>query len=100
MNRYSLTPSARRDLRAIWLFIASDSIRHADLVEDAILSTCRLAADNPEIGHGRDGIGNPGILFLTVTGYPKYQIAYARGSRSLRVLRILHGARNIPELFR
>lgn len=99
MNRFSLTPAARRDLKSIWLFIATDTVRHADLVESAIWATCRIAANDPKLGHARADVGNPNIMFLTVIEYRKYQIAYAYPNRSLRVLRILQGARDIPTLF-
>jgi len=100
VNRFSLTPAARRDLKSIWLYIAMDSVHQAELVEDAIYETCRFAANNPEVGHPRPDVANPGIRFLTVSAYKKYVIAYASGSKSLRVIRILHGAQNIKSMFR
>ena len=81
------------------MFHRLTSVRNADLVEETIYATCRLAADNPELGHTRSDISNPKILFLGVGGYRKYLIAFSRGPRTLRVLRILHGARNIKTIF-
>jgi plasmid stabilization system protein ParE len=77
-----------------------DSVRHADLVEAAILETCRLAANNPEVEHVRPDVSDREILFLSVRAYTNYVVAFRRGSRSLRVLRVLHGAQNVKEIFR
>lgn len=99
VSSYLLTAAARRDLKSIWWYIAEDSLRHADLVEEAVLETCRSAAAISGLGHRRQGVRNPKILFLAVSGYERYCIAYLAGSEPLRVLRILHGARDVPRLF-
>jgi plasmid stabilization system protein ParE len=64
-----ITPDARKDILAIWAFIAADSIHHADLVEEAILATCDLAAAVPRAGHRRPEFTRRDILFLPVTAY-------------------------------
>jgi len=97
---YILTVNARRDLRSIWRYISEDSLRHADLVEDAVLATCRSAAAMPGLGHRRQGVRNPDVLFFAVHGYEHYSIAYLANSQPLRVVRIVHGARDVPKLFR
>jgi len=98
VSRFVLTPTARRDLKSIWVYIAEDSVKHADLVEDAIFATCRLAADMPQLGHQRAGV-KPELRFLSVAAYEKYMILFQMGSRPLRVLRVLHGARDIERMF-
>jgi plasmid stabilization system protein ParE len=100
LNTFSLSPAAWLDLDSIWQYIASDSVHYADSVEEAIFETCRFAAGMPSLGHSRLGIRNPKILFLAVSGYERYSIAYLSNSEPLRVLRILHGARDVPRLFR
>ena len=91
---------ARRDLKSIWRYIAQDSLRYAGLVEEAVIETCRSAARLPAMGHRRDEVRNPDVRFLAVVGYPKYSIAYLVNSEPLRVLRVVHGARDVPRLFR
>lgn len=100
VSRFFLTRTAWRELEAIWQFIAHDSRRHADLVEEAILDTCRSAAELPKTGHKKPGIRNPQILFLNVAKYENYSIAYLAGSVPLRVVRVMHGARDVRKLFR
>ena len=100
MTSYILTVNARRDLRSIWRYIGEDSLRHADLLEEAVLATCRSAAGTSGMGHRRRGVRNPDVLFLAVQGYEHYSIAYQANSEPLRVLRVVHGARDVPRLFR
>jgi plasmid stabilization system protein ParE len=100
VSSYILTANARRDLKSIWWYIARDSLRHADLVEEAVLETCRSAAAISGLGHRRQGVRNPKILFLSVSGYERYSIAYLSNSEPLQILRVLHGARDVPRLFR
>ena len=99
LSAYFLTISARRDLKSIWGYIAKDSLRYADLVEDAVLETCRSAAKAPFLGHRRQEIGNSKILFLAVSRYEQYSIAYLVNSEPLEVVRVIHGARDFPRLF-
>jgi plasmid stabilization system protein ParE len=100
LSRFSLTARAWRELDAVWRYIAKHSERHADLVEDAILATCKAAAEMPALGHRRPGIGNPRVLFLAVPNYENYFIAYLLDSKPLQVVRVVHGARDVPRLFR
>ena len=99
MSTPFITPTARRDIDSIWQYIARDSIHHADLVEAAIAATCFAVAQMPGLGHRRAGVRRPNVLFLTVSGYERYSIAYLADSEPLRVLRVVHGARDVPKLF-
>jgi plasmid stabilization system protein ParE len=95
-----VTPTARRDIRSIWRYIARDSVTHADLVEEAIFAACYSAASLPGIGHMRPDLTSRNILFVPVSGYERYSIAYLAGSEPLRILRVLHGARDVAKLLR
>jgi len=100
LNHFQLAPAAWRDLDSIWHYIAGDSVRHADLVEQAIFATCHAAARNPELGHRRVDIRNHEMQFLVIAGYERYSIAYIAGSKPLRIVLVVHGARDVPRLFR
>ena len=100
MSPFFLTPDAWLDLDSIWQYIARDSVRYANSVEEAIFETCRSAAATPDLGHKREGVRRPDVLFLSVQGYERYSIAYLANSQPLRVLRVVHGARDVPRLFR
>ncbi len=98
MSGYALTATARRDLKSIWQYIATDSMHYADLVEEAVLETCRLAVRNPTLGHRRHEIADPRVFFLAVQDYKRYSIVYLAGSEPLQIVRVIHGARDIPRL--
>jgi len=85
-------------MKSIWRYIARDSVKHADLVEDAIYETFHLAAKTPALGHSRPDVGRPKVLFLGVLGYDKYLIAYVKDSKPLRIIRVFQGARDVPKL--
>ena len=95
-----ITPTARRDIRAIWRYIAEDSVHYADRVAEAILATCYMTAELPGIGHARPDLARRDVLFVPVKGYERYVVAYAAQSEPVRILRVLHGARDVPRLFR
>jgi plasmid stabilization system protein ParE len=100
LSRFVLAPAAWRDLESIWQYIAADSVRNADAVERAVFAACSAAAQTPGLGHSRPDLRVPDILFLPLSGYENYSIAYLAGSIPLRIVRVVHGARDVPGLFR
>ena len=95
MTPYRLTRKAKADLRSIWSYIAADSVEAADRVEDAIYDACAFLAQAPLRGHSRQDLTNLPVRFWTVARYPKYGIVYDPVDTPLRIIRILHGARNV-----
>jgi plasmid stabilization system protein ParE len=95
-----ITPAARRDIKSIWRYIADDSVLYANRVSEAILATCYLTAELPGIGHARPDVKHRNVLFVPVGGYERYVVAYDLRGETVRILRVLHGARNVPRLFR
>jgi plasmid stabilization system protein ParE len=53
VSRYALTPLARTDIFDIWSYIANDSERAADRVEQAIYDACAFLAEGQLRGHSR-----------------------------------------------
>ena len=98
MKRYDLTPEADNDVFEIWQFIAADSIRAADRVEDAIHSACAFLANSPVKGHRRRDLTHRFLRFWTLPRFPNYTIIYDPETTPLQIIRILHGARNISAL--
>jgi plasmid stabilization system protein ParE len=97
MTAYQLTSRAEDDIFAIWSFIAQDSLGAANRVEAAIHRACGFLATGPLRGHVRQDLTALPVRFWTVLRYPSYVIVYDPATKPLRVLRILHGARNIPQ---
>ena len=74
------------------MFIAGDSPRSADRVEEAIWQTIEQIAANPSLGHSRGDVRGSNILFQIVDRYPVYTIAYRGGVDQVEILRVLHGS--------
>lgn len=53
MSTYVLTPLAKADIFAIWLYIAERNENAADRVEQAIFDACVFVAESPLRGHSR-----------------------------------------------
>lgn len=96
MNDYALTPSAETDLQEIWTYIAADNPDAADELEADIFTACQLLADNPQMGSSRPAWSEKPVRFWIVRR--NYLIVYAPQAQPLEILRIIHGARNIPKL--
>jgi antitoxin ParD1/3/4/toxin ParE1/3/4 len=95
MSAYRLTIPAKADLQTIWSYISRDSPSAADDVEEAILSACRLLARNPAMGHVRKDLTKRTLRFWTLASYRKYIIVYDPETKPLKIIRILHGSRNL-----
>jgi len=94
VSTYRLTPDAEQDLDDIWLYIAADSSRNADLFEDRLFGTFDRLAAMPGIGHRRPDWTDKPVLFFPVG---QYLIVY-RETAPLEIVRVLHGARHMPRV--
>ena len=95
MTGYRLTSKAKVDLRSIWSYIAFDDAEAANSVEQAIHQACAFLAESPLRGHSRRDLTRLPVRFWTLPRYPKYMIVFDPATRPLKILRILHGARNV-----
>ena len=87
--------SARRDAAEIWHYIATDNIKAADDLLQEIDATLHLLAGMPGIGTPRNEIQRG------LRAYPvkSYLIMYRPVKHGIFVSRIVHGARDLPQLF-
>jgi plasmid stabilization system protein ParE len=95
---YELTALARLDLLQAWNHLATEaSISVADRVlqdlESAILNLVAM----PGIGHKRQDLTSRRLLFFRVHSY---LIVYRPETNPMRIIRVLHGARNIKAILR
>ena len=91
-----LSDEAVSDLEEIWIYIASQSIRSADSFLDQLYNKCIEISELTGIGRKRDELF-PGMLSLA---YKKYVIFFMRSGDVVEIVRILHGARDIPTIFK
>jgi toxin ParE1/3/4 len=96
MSGYQFTPQASEDLLDIWSFIARDNPEAADRVEAAVYRACDLLADSPLAGRTRKDITSFPLRFWVVHPYSNYLIVYDPEKQPLQIIRILHGARDLP----
>jgi len=89
------TSRAEEDLLEIWAFISDDNPDAADRLLDEIDTVCGMLAQTPRAGRTREEFG--GDLRSFAVG--AYVIFYRPAGHGITVLRVLHGARDLPGLF-
>ena len=95
MPKVLRTSEANLDLVEIAYRIAEENPIAADDWLDAIGQKCQLLAQMPELGRKRPDLA-PEVRSFPVGNY----VIFCRPvNRGIQVIRILHGARNIPMLF-
>ena len=94
-----LAPQARRDLLAAAHWIAEENPSAAVALRNAVVAAATRIGSHPQIGALRTELAPQSIRFLVVSGFP-YVIVYDAGREPPLILRVLHGARELPELLR
>jgi plasmid stabilization system protein ParE len=93
--RYKLSPEALRDLRDVWEFIAEDNLDAADRVRAEFFDAFNGLVEMPNKGHRREDLTDLPVLFWPVRSY----LIIYRPHIPLEIVRVVHGARDIPGLF-
>jgi toxin ParE1/3/4 len=90
-----ISPRAREDLIEIWSYIADDSVTNADVFIDRLHETMESLGRNPGAGRQRQE------LALGIQSFPfgRYLIFYRTLTNSVEIVRVLHGARDIENIF-
>lgn len=90
-----IKPQAQADLDSIFDYIAQDSVQHAEHFLRLFYEKFLLLQQMPETGTTRPD------LALGIRAFPfrHYVIFYQITETGLDIVRILHGARDIPNLF-
>jgi toxin ParE1/3/4 len=91
---FSRAARAEQDLIEIWTYVATDSPIAADRLLDRIDAVCRRLAENPRMGAARPDLA-PQLRHF-VTG--PYLILYREAGAGVEIVRVLHGARDLPGL--
>jgi toxin ParE1/3/4 len=90
------TARAEEDLIDIWLYIAHDDVRAADRLLDEIEEKLVLLSDQPSLGPARPDVA-PELRYLPVR---RYLILYREITGGIEIVRVVHGARDVPALMR
>ena len=89
------SPSAESDLDEIWLYIALDNLDIADRFIDELNDQCESLAEFPEMGKACDELA-PDLRMFPVDNY---LIFYRPVEDGVDIVRVIHGARGIEDLF-
>lgn len=93
---------AKRDIEDIARYIGLDSLQSAETFRRAFDDACELLLHTPEMGSHR-GFYNPtldDLRMLPLQNFKNYLIFYrsSRGDK-IEIIRVVHGARDLPTLF-
>ena len=98
MAGWSLSPLAVDDLIEILDYLADEAgINVADKVEIDFYAAFDLLAHSPRIGYRDEDLTGPGVRRWVVH---RYLVFYDPETIPLRVLRIIHGMRDLPTVLR
>lgn len=95
MLQLRISPRASNDLLEIWSYIADDSETNADGFIDKIYETMESLARQPGLGRHREELA-PAIQSFPVG---RYIIFYRVVTSAIEIVRVLHGARDIENIF-
>ena len=95
MNQFRISDTARADLNEIWFYIAQDDPEAADRFIRVLVSRFPKIAAAPELGRQREEL-SPRLRSFPVG---RYVIFYRPVENGIEVVRVLHGARDLPPLF-
>jgi toxin ParE1/3/4 len=89
------SPAAEADLDDIWLNIALENPAAADRLIDSVQQRTGQLSEFPELGRSRPDIADA-ARSLNVGNY---LILYRIEARTVEIVRIVHGARDLTTLF-
>lgn len=95
MAEVKIAHLAEADLEEIWDYIATNNVESAKRLIIDLTQKFRLLAENPQIGRTHDQF----VLNLRSFAYKKYIIFYFPMENGVEIYRVIHGARNIEDLF-
>lgn len=96
MPSVRLTRRAIEDVAGGGAYIAKDSPRMAEQFVSGMRETFKTLAKSPLLGRERDDLGREIRLFP----FGKYLIFYRSRDDGVLIVRVLHGARSLPDLFK
>lgn len=95
MAKYMISRQAERDIYEILLYIAKDNIDAALDLNGRLIEIFKMLADNQEAGRERPEL----IEGLRSLPDGNYVIFYRQWAGNIAIVRILHSARDLDELF-
>jgi toxin ParE1/3/4 len=96
-----LTPQAWQDALEIAAYIGTDNPDAGSRFVPALEATCVQIVALPSIGSSRlfQRADLQRVRILPVTGFERYLICYTVVRNQVKILRVLHAARDFPTVF-
>lgn len=94
-RRVLISETATRDVVDTGTYLARHSPDASERFPLAVLSTAQLLAESPGLGRPWDPARSP-YRMAPVKGFPVWIIFYEADDRRLVVVRVPHGARDLP----
>lgn len=96
MSGFRLTPRAKRDVAEIYRYIARDNTSAAERFVSDLFDLFQSLGRNPKIGQKRPDL-RPNLRSISHGHY----VAFYYGTKSAaEIVAVVHGARDIEQLFR
>jgi toxin ParE1/3/4 len=94
-------PQAERDIEECFVFIGEDNLDIAVHFLVAVEDSIELISKNPFVGKIREfkDFKIKNIRMMLVKDFHNYQIYYTVGDETIEIVRVLHGARYLPDIF-
>jgi toxin ParE1/3/4 len=95
MVKYIITRRAEKDIDEILIYIAADNLDAALALNDRLTELFEMLADNAEAGRERPELKDG------IRSFPQgnYLIFYRRWAGSIAIVRVMHGGRDLDEMF-
>ena len=95
MRTVETSPLADKDLEDIVYYVSEYSLPSAEKTVKELVKKFNLLAQNPQMGVSRDNY----ILGMRTFPHKDYVIFYFPTENGIEIYRVIHGARNIDDLF-
>lgn len=92
-RQLTISQKAKDDLTTAWLYIAADSLEAADRWLEGVYDTLAPLCDHPHLGRQRPELA-PDLRSLV---HQNHVLFYLPSETEVRLIRVLHGARDIGQ---
>lgn len=94
-------PQAERDIEECFVFIGENDLDKGVYFLVAVEDTIELIGKTPFLGSIREFNNTQikNLRMMLVKGFHNYQIYYTVDEDVIEIVRVLHGARDLPDIF-
>ncbi len=95
MGKYIITRQAEHDIDEILIYIAADNLDAALSFNERLTNLFEMLAENPNAGRERPELKED----LRSIPEGNYLLFYRKWAGNIAIVRVLHGARDLDEIF-